>query len=193
MSRQKICRDSFSKRQKSASTASPSMATRRPTTPSCCSLQEQAASTIDASNETSNGQFQEALNAVCIDLAKQIVADGEGVNPPRRTPASSGAPTDADALQVAKTIAHSPLVKTAWAGNDPNWGRILAAIGAREWRSIPARSHIHGSATTRSAATAAYHRSWTSTPPTYISQPRVSGDASISASARAPAASGPAT
>ncbi len=40
-----------------------------------------------------------------------------------------GALTDADALRVAKSIAHSPLVKTAWAGCDPNWGRIMAAIG----------------------------------------------------------------
>ena len=40
-----------------------------------------------------------------------------------------GAATDADALRVAKAIAHSPLVKTAWAGNDPNWGRLMAAIG----------------------------------------------------------------
>jgi glutamate N-acetyltransferase/amino-acid N-acetyltransferase len=40
-----------------------------------------------------------------------------------------GAATDADALKIAKAIAHSPLVKTAWAGNDPNWGRLVAAIG----------------------------------------------------------------
>ena len=40
-----------------------------------------------------------------------------------------GAATDADALRVAKAIAHSPLVKTAWAGSDPNWGRLMAAIG----------------------------------------------------------------
>ncbi len=40
-----------------------------------------------------------------------------------------GAASDADALRVAKAIAHSPLVKTAWAGNDPNWGRLAAAIG----------------------------------------------------------------
>ena len=40
-----------------------------------------------------------------------------------------GAASDADALKVAKAIAHSPLVKTAWAGGDPNWGRLMAAIG----------------------------------------------------------------
>lgn len=98
--------------------------------------------TIDASNETSNGQFQEALNAVCIDLAKQIVADGEGATHLVELQIS-GAPTDDDALQVAKTIAHSPLVKTAWAGNDPNWGRILAAIGRSGVVIDPARVTIH--------------------------------------------------
>jgi glutamate N-acetyltransferase/amino-acid N-acetyltransferase len=40
-----------------------------------------------------------------------------------------GAPSDADALTVAKSIAHSMLVKTAWAGADPNWGRLMAAVG----------------------------------------------------------------
>ena len=41
----------------------------------------------------------------------------------------NGAKSDSDALRVAKAIAHSPLVKTAWAGSDPNWGRLVAAIG----------------------------------------------------------------
>ena len=41
----------------------------------------------------------------------------------------NGACSDEDAVMVAKRIAHSPLVKTAWAGNDPNWGRLMAAIG----------------------------------------------------------------
>src|SRR5208282_3423736 len=40
-----------------------------------------------------------------------------------------GAASDGEALRVAKAIAHSPLVKTAWAGSDPNWGRLVAAIG----------------------------------------------------------------
>ena len=73
-------------------------------------------------------EFRSALTAVCTDLAKQIVADGEGVTHVVEL-RIEGAPSDADALKVARSIAHSPLVKTAWAGNDPNWGRILAAIG----------------------------------------------------------------
>jgi glutamate N-acetyltransferase/amino-acid N-acetyltransferase len=72
--------------------------------------------------------FQQALAAVCTSLARQIVDDGEGVTHVV-TLEIEGAPSDADALRVAKSIAHSPLVKTAWAGNDPNWGRLVAAIG----------------------------------------------------------------
>jgi glutamate N-acetyltransferase/amino-acid N-acetyltransferase len=53
-----------------------------------------------------------------------------------------GALTDADALAIARSIAHSPLVKTAWAGCDPNWGRILAAIGYAGVAIDPARINI---------------------------------------------------
>ncbi len=80
--------------------------------------------TVDPSND----EFRGALAAVCTELAKHIVADGEGVTHLIEL-LIEGAPSDAAALKVARSIAHSPLVKTAWAGNDPNWGRILAAIG----------------------------------------------------------------
>jgi glutamate N-acetyltransferase/amino-acid N-acetyltransferase len=72
--------------------------------------------------------FAEGLKHVCRSLAKQIVADGEGVSHVVEL-RIEGAASDADALRVAKAIAHSPLVKTAWAGCDPNWGRLIAAIG----------------------------------------------------------------
>jgi glutamate N-acetyltransferase/amino-acid N-acetyltransferase len=78
--------------------------------------------------DSANAEFREALTTVCTDLAKQIVADGEGITHFVELQIG-GAPSDADALRVAKAIAHSPLIKTAWAGNDPNWGRLLAAIG----------------------------------------------------------------
>ena len=74
------------------------------------------------------GRFAAALEAVCASLAGQIVADGEGVRHVVRLRVE-GARTEAEAEQVARTIANSPLVKTAWAGADPNWGRILAAVG----------------------------------------------------------------
>jgi glutamate N-acetyltransferase / amino-acid N-acetyltransferase len=80
--------------------------------------------TIGAGNE----EFASALTGVCASLAKQIVADGEGATHVVEL-RIEGAATDGDALRVAKAIAHSPLVKTAWTGSDPNWGRLVAAIG----------------------------------------------------------------
>jgi len=78
--------------------------------------------------EAGNAQFAAALTQVCTSVARQIVADGEGASHAVELHIQ-GAATDADALRIAKAIAHSPLVKTAWAGNDPNWGRLVAAIG----------------------------------------------------------------
>ena len=75
-----------------------------------------------------NAAFAAALTQVCTSLARQVVADGEGVTHVVELQIE-GAASDADALRVAKAIAHSPLVKTAWAGCDPNWGRLAAAIG----------------------------------------------------------------
>jgi glutamate N-acetyltransferase / amino-acid N-acetyltransferase len=72
--------------------------------------------------------FAEALTEVCTSLARQVVADGEGITHVVELHIE-GAASDADALRVARAIAHSPLVKTAWAGCDPNWGRLAAAIG----------------------------------------------------------------
>jgi glutamate N-acetyltransferase / amino-acid N-acetyltransferase len=78
--------------------------------------------------EPDDSGFSAALTEVCTSLARQIVADGEGITHVVEL-RIDGAATDADALRVAKAIAHSPLVKTAWAGCDPNWGRLVAAIG----------------------------------------------------------------
>jgi glutamate N-acetyltransferase/amino-acid N-acetyltransferase len=75
-----------------------------------------------------NAEFTSALTQVCTSLARQVVADGEGITHVVELQIE-GAASDADALRVAKAIAHSPLVKTAWAGSDPNWGRLVAAIG----------------------------------------------------------------
>ena len=75
-----------------------------------------------------NAAFAEALRQVCTSLARQVVADGEGVTHVVEL-RIEGTVNDAEAVRVAKAIAHSPLVKTAWAGNDPNWGRLMAAIG----------------------------------------------------------------
>ncbi len=72
--------------------------------------------------------FAEALQAVCGSLARQIVEDGEGVRHVIEL-SVEGAATPEEARRVARSIANSPLVKTAFAGADPNWGRILAAAG----------------------------------------------------------------
>jgi glutamate N-acetyltransferase/amino-acid N-acetyltransferase len=72
--------------------------------------------------------FAAALMQVCKSLARQVVADGEGITHVVELQIE-GADSDADALKIARAIAHSPLVKTAWAGSDPNWGRLVAAIG----------------------------------------------------------------
>ncbi len=88
-----------------------------------------------------NSAFQSAINQVCTSIARQIVADGEGVTHVVEL-RITGAASDADALRVAKAIAHSPLVKTAWAGCDPNWGRLAAAIGYSGVDIDPARFDI---------------------------------------------------
>jgi glutamate N-acetyltransferase / amino-acid N-acetyltransferase len=73
-------------------------------------------------------EFASALKQVCGSLAHKIVDDGEGVGHVV-TLHVTGARTEAEAKQVAKAIAHSPLCKTAWSSGDPNWGRLLAAAG----------------------------------------------------------------
>jgi glutamate N-acetyltransferase/amino-acid N-acetyltransferase len=73
-------------------------------------------------------KFAKALGAVCQSLADQIIADGEGVQHVIHLSIEQ-AKSREEALRVARAIAHSLLVKTAWAGADPNWGRILAATG----------------------------------------------------------------
>ena len=73
-------------------------------------------------------KFSRALLQVCQSLAEQIISDGEGVEHVIRLSVEN-AKNREEARQVARTVAHSLLVKTAWAGADPNWGRILAAAG----------------------------------------------------------------
>jgi len=72
--------------------------------------------------------FQAALNHVCLELAKKIVRDGEGVHRVV-TVHVNGAKTIQDADAAARAVANSALVKTSWHGGDPNWGRIIDAIG----------------------------------------------------------------
>ncbi len=82
--------------------------------------------------------FTAVLTAVCADLAKAVARDGEGATKLVEI-IIQGAATEAEAESAAKTIATSPLMKTALFGNDPNWGRALAAIGRSGARVNPAR------------------------------------------------------
>ncbi|OIO70834.1 MAG: bifunctional glutamate N-acetyltransferase/amino-acid acetyltransferase ArgJ [Zetaproteobacteria bacterium CG12_big_fil_rev_8_21_14_0_65_55_1124] len=72
--------------------------------------------------------FEQALTELCIELAQLIVRDGEGVSK-FVTIEVNGAASEADARTVGRAVAISPLVKTAFAGSDANWGRILSAVG----------------------------------------------------------------
>jgi glutamate N-acetyltransferase / amino-acid N-acetyltransferase len=87
-------------------------------------------------------RFVKALEDVCRSLALQIVADGEGATRVIEIEVS-GAASDAAARQVAGTIAGSPLVKTMFAGADPNWGRILAAAGRSGVKIDPNHTNIY--------------------------------------------------
>ena len=76
--------------------------------------------------------FASALNEVCADLARQVVADGEGITVLAEINVT-GAVDDAQAKAIARRIATSPLVKTALFGHDANWGRVLMAAGSAPW------------------------------------------------------------
>lgn len=77
---------------------------------------------------TGNEDFRDALHKVMLDLAHQVVRDGEGATKFVEVDIT-GAASDADARTHALAIANSPLIKTAIAGEDPNWGRVVMAIG----------------------------------------------------------------
>ncbi len=72
--------------------------------------------------------FQTALNHICLALAKMIVGDGEGIGRVV-TVRVTGAKSFTDAYDAARSVGNSALVKTSWSGGDPNWGRIIDALG----------------------------------------------------------------
>ena len=85
-------------------------------------------SDIKLEGRAAQTKFAAAVEQVCASLAEQMVRDGEGVKHLVKLKIQ-GARNEKEAEQIASVIATSALVKTAWAGADPNWGRILAAIG----------------------------------------------------------------
>lgn len=86
--------------------------------------------------------FAEALEEVCISLAKQIAADGEGATRLLEVRVT-GAASEDDAAQVAKTVVGSSLVKTAIYGEDPNWGRVIGAAGRAGVTFDPAQASVY--------------------------------------------------
>ncbi|MEN3951060.1 bifunctional glutamate N-acetyltransferase/amino-acid acetyltransferase ArgJ [Iodidimonas sp. SYSU 1G8] len=96
---------------------------------------------VDDSTDPRLADFRTKLEAVMGDLARQVVRDGEGATK-FITVLVTGAETDAAARKVAKTIANSPLVKTAIAGEDANWGRIVAAVGKSYEKVDPRRLSV---------------------------------------------------
>ncbi len=80
-------------------------------------------------------EFQEAMDQVCLSLAQMIIKDGEGATKFIEVKVKGGE-TPQDCLEVAYSIAHSPLVKTAIFASDANWGRILAAVGRSNIKNL---------------------------------------------------------
>ncbi|HTY73233.1 MAG TPA: bifunctional glutamate N-acetyltransferase/amino-acid acetyltransferase ArgJ [Actinomycetes bacterium] len=87
------------------------------------------------------GQLAGAVSAVCADLARQLLADAEGATKDIRVDVT-GAVDEAEALLVARTVARSNLFKCAIHGQDPNWGRVLSAVGTTDAVFDPARVDV---------------------------------------------------
>jgi glutamate N-acetyltransferase/amino-acid N-acetyltransferase len=98
------------------------------TNDSCVLVATGAASVNIAAADADYAAFAAALSELCIELAQAIVRDGEGATKFITIEVAEGRDAQ-ECLDVAYTIAHSPLVKTALFASDPNWGRILAAVG----------------------------------------------------------------
>jgi glutamate N-acetyltransferase / amino-acid N-acetyltransferase len=98
-----------------------------------------AATLSDGSAEAAH--FEAALEAVCIDLARKMAADGEGAQKLLQVDVTGAASID-DARRAARAVAGSSLVKTALHGEDPNWGRIFAAVGYSGAQVDPLRASL---------------------------------------------------
>jgi glutamate N-acetyltransferase/amino-acid N-acetyltransferase len=100
---------------------------------------------ITRANRDDLRNFQIGLDHVCLELAKMIVRDGEGVSR-FVTVRVHGAKSSRDAEAAARAVANSSLVKTSWFGGDPNWGRILDALGYSDAMIIESKIDVGYSA-----------------------------------------------
>ncbi|MET8347227.1 bifunctional glutamate N-acetyltransferase/amino-acid acetyltransferase ArgJ [Streptomyces microflavus] len=87
------------------------------------------------------GEFAEAVRAVCADLARQLIGDAEGASKDIRIEVINAA-TEDDAVEVGRSIARNNLLKCAIHGEDPNWGRVLSAIGTTKAAFEPDRLNV---------------------------------------------------
>jgi glutamate N-acetyltransferase/amino-acid N-acetyltransferase len=101
-----------------------------------------AASEAIAAGSQSAESFQQALNQLCIHLARMMARDGEGATKLLEITVA-GAPSLDEARAAARTIVSSPLVKSAVYGNDPNWGRVLAAVGRSGVEVVEAKIDLY--------------------------------------------------
>ncbi|MBX9421242.1 MULTISPECIES: bifunctional glutamate N-acetyltransferase/amino-acid acetyltransferase ArgJ [Streptomyces] len=88
-----------------------------------------------------DGEFTEAVHAVCLDLARQLIADAEGASKEIEV-AVVGAASEDDAVTVGRSVARNNLLKCALHGEDPNWGRVLSAIGTTDAAFDPDRLDV---------------------------------------------------
>jgi glutamate N-acetyltransferase/amino-acid N-acetyltransferase len=91
--------------------------------------------------QPSLAELTDAVTAVCHDLAQQLIGDAEGATK-HVAITVQGAASEGDAVEVGRVVAGNNLVKTALFGNDPNWGRILAAVGTTQARFEPDRVDV---------------------------------------------------
>ncbi|MFJ9041490.1 bifunctional glutamate N-acetyltransferase/amino-acid acetyltransferase ArgJ [Streptomyces sp. NPDC102406] len=88
-----------------------------------------------------HGAFAEAVREVCADLARQLVKDAEGADKEIRIEVA-GAASEDDAVEVGRSVARNNLLKCALHGEDPNWGRVLSAVGTTSARFDPDRISV---------------------------------------------------
>src|SRR5262249_34881173 len=105
-------------------------------------------SKIESRKSKGYAAFESALSYVCLELAKMIVRDGEGVSR-FVTVRVQGARSFAEADAAARAVANSALVKTSWHGGDPNWGRIIDALGYSAAKVVEEKVDIGYSASGR--------------------------------------------
>ena len=86
-------------------------------------------------------KFFDTLKSMCTELSKRIAADGEGASK-FLTVHVQGADSFTDAKQVGMSVANSPLVKTAFFGEDPNWGRVICAVGYSGVKMSPEKTVV---------------------------------------------------